>query len=137
MDHITLTHCTKICWTRLHLQSFIWNLPRSKCYMHYNPLLFWGKLYMRVISHHTWNVTTHPDSLVQVEQWMVHSTFFLNLPTNITNQRFTITLKVREEKRLSYYGTKLEIEAFLNLHSYNLKPKTEFWSISKHSHSIN
>lgn len=108
MDHITLTHCTKICWTRLHLQSFIWNLPRSKCYMHYNPLLFWGKLYMRVISHHTWIVTTHPDSLVQVEQWMVHSTFFLNLPTNITNQRFTTTLKVREEKRLSYYGTKLK-----------------------------
>lgn len=108
MDHITLTHCTKICWTRLHLQSFIWNLPRSKCYMHYNPLLFWGKLYMRVISHHTWNVTTHPDSLVQVEQWMVHSTFFLNLPTNITYQRFTTTLKVREEKRLSYYGTKLK-----------------------------
>lgn len=54
------------------------------------------------------HVTTHPDSLVQVEQWMVHSTFFLNLPTNITNQRFTTTLKVREGKRLSYYGTKLK-----------------------------
>lgn len=51
-----------------------------QCYMHYNPLLFWGMLYMRVISHHTWIVTTHPDSLVKVERWMVHSTFFLNLP---------------------------------------------------------
>lgn len=29
MDHITLTHCTKICWIWLHLQSFIWNLPLS------------------------------------------------------------------------------------------------------------
>lgn len=78
-----------------------------QCYMHYNPLLFWGMLYMRVISHHTWIVTTHPDSLVKVERWMVHSTFFLNLPTNITNQRFTISVNVRKEKKIHPYLKRL------------------------------